>query len=88
MAKYILNRKLLLSLIKCKDWSIRKTAKHMGIDHTYLSKIIKGCQEPGKLFIDRALITFDLRFEELFSLDNNVDDVPRVELPIGNNGGI
>jgi hypothetical protein len=48
----------------------------MGIDHTYLAKVIKGCQEPGKLFIDRALITFGLRFEELFSLDNNVDYMP------------
>ncbi len=73
LANYILNRELLLSLITKRNWSIRKTAKQMGIEHTYLAKVIKGCQEPGKLFIDRALITFDLRFEELFSLDNNVD---------------
>ncbi|MFZ5646068.1 MAG: helix-turn-helix domain-containing protein [Bacillota bacterium] len=59
--------KKLSGLIGGKYSSQRMAARAMGINHSYLSKVLKGKRKPGKKFIDGMLKAFnDVKYEEIF----------------------
>ena len=67
MPRYTLDTEKIYKLIAREYPSLRKAAKDMGIDHSYLSKVLTGKREPGKKFIDGVLEAFKgVKFEEIF----------------------
>lgn len=67
MLRYALNIKKLSDLIDRDYSSLRSAAKAMGINHSYLSKVLSGRREPGRKFINGILGAFrGIKFEEVF----------------------
>lgn len=67
MPRYTLDLEKVSRLIADGYPSLRKAARDMGINHSYLSKVLNGKREPGKKFIDGMLVTFKgIKFEEIF----------------------
>ncbi len=67
MPRYTLDTEKVSALIAGEYPSLRKAAKDMGINHSYLSKVLTGKREPGRKFIDGILAVFkDVKFEEIF----------------------
>ncbi len=72
MPRYTLDIEKVSGLIAGEYPSLRKAAKDMGINHSYLSKVLTGKREPGKKFIDGMLAAFrDVKFEEIFKKQND-----------------
>lgn len=63
--KFSLDIDKLKECMKERNMGIRSAAREMGIDHGYLSKVLRGENEAGKKFIDGALATFGLRYEDI-----------------------
>jgi len=69
--RYTLDVEKVSRLIAGEYPSLRKAAREMGIDHSYLSKVLSGQREPGKKFIEGVLATFKgVKFEEIFKKQN------------------
>lgn len=67
MARYALDILKVSELIARDYPSMRSAAKAMGINHSYLSKVLSGRREPGRKFINGILGAFrGIKFEEIF----------------------
>jgi transcriptional regulator with XRE-family HTH domain len=65
--RYALDIEKVSKLIAREYPSLRRAAKAMGINHSYLSKVLTGKREPGRKFIDGILAAFKgIKFEEIF----------------------
>lgn len=72
MPRYTLDIEKVTGLIARDYPSLRRAAKEMGINHSYLSKVLTGKREPGKKFIDGFLAAFrGVTFEEIFNRQEN-----------------
>lgn len=71
MPGYTLDIEKVSGLIAREYPSLRRAARDMGINHSYLSKVLTGKREPGKKFIDGILIAFKgIKYEEIFKNQN------------------
>ncbi|MFZ5633047.1 MAG: helix-turn-helix domain-containing protein [Bacillota bacterium] len=72
MPSYTLDIEKVSGLIAREYRSLREAAKAMGINHSYLSKVLNGKREPGRKFIDGILAAFKgVKFEEIFKKQND-----------------
>jgi len=72
MPRYTLDIEKVAALIDSSYTSRRKAASAMGINHSYLSKVLTGKREPGRKFTDGLLAVFNgVRFEEVFKISKD-----------------
>ena len=70
MPQLKVNSEKIRKLMKEQGLSVRKMAEEMGIDHTYLSRVLNGKQKPGRKFVEGLLTLYkDQDFNDFFFLE-------------------
>jgi len=62
----VLNRELVEKYMEETDRSIPELADEMGIDRTYLYKILRKGRKPGRKFIEGAVRVLPYSYENIF----------------------
>ncbi len=67
MLKLMLRKSKLLEYIKEKRWNLRALSDEMGVDHSYVYRVINGKQDFGRKFIEGLMTACrDCSFDDLF----------------------
>lgn len=68
--KLVLKREMVERYMEERGWSLRRMAQEMNVDHSYVCRVLRGKQEPGRKFIEgliracQGMDFFDLFFFE------------------------
>lgn len=71
--KLVLNKEEVERYMQERDWSLRRLAREMNVDHSYVCRVLQGKQEPGRKFIEGLVKACKGKeFSDLFFFENVV----------------
>ncbi len=73
--KLVLKRNEVENYMRKRGWSIRRLAREMDVDHSYVYRVLRGKQEPGRKFIEGLMKACEgMEFSDLFFFKNMVPE--------------